>query len=104
MRSVDTVPTRSLEEIGMTSSELIALRVSEYWPVAALIVTVSPHPALLRYVATDYGKDALRLGIALAKTRNVNLEIVMAAPANNSFSAIFWATSSPWRIAPSTCW
>ena len=36
----------------MTSSELIALRVSEYWPVAALIATVSPHPALLRYVAT----------------------------------------------------
>ncbi|MDK7139548.1 universal stress protein [Corynebacterium simulans] len=44
---------------------------------------------LVGYVATDYGKDALRLGIALAKTRNVNLEIVMAAPANNSFSGVY---------------
>ncbi|QPK78760.1 universal stress protein [Corynebacterium lizhenjunii] len=41
------------------------------------------------YVATDFGRDALRLGIALAKDRDVNLEIVMVAPEHNSFSGIY---------------
>ena len=40
---------------------------------------------LVGYVATDFGKDALRLGIALAKERNVRLELVMVAPAHSSF-------------------
>lgn len=44
---------------------------------------------LVGYVATDYGMDALRLGIALAKDRNVSLEIVMVAPANNTFSGVY---------------
>lgn len=44
---------------------------------------------LVGYVATDYGMDALRLGIALAKERNVRLEIVMVAPAQNSFSGVY---------------
>ncbi|HJE10483.1 MAG TPA: universal stress protein [Corynebacterium glutamicum] len=44
---------------------------------------------LVGYLATDYGKDALRLGIALAKDRDVTLQIVMVAPAQNSFSGIY---------------
>lgn len=44
---------------------------------------------LVAYVATDYGKDALRLGIALAQDRNVSLEIVMVAPVHNSFSGVY---------------
>ena len=44
---------------------------------------------IVGYVATDFGKDALHLGIALAKERNVRLEIVMVAPAHNSFSGVY---------------
>ena len=44
---------------------------------------------LVGYVATDFGKDALRLGIALAKERNVRLELVMVAPAHSSFSGVY---------------
>ncbi|AJI78269.1 universal stress protein [Corynebacterium sp. HMSC05E07] len=44
---------------------------------------------VIGYVATDFGKDALQLGIALAKERNVRLEIVMVAPAQNSFSGVY---------------
>ena len=44
---------------------------------------------LVGYLATDYGRDALRLGISLAKGRDVTLQIVMVAPAQNSFSGIY---------------
>lgn len=44
---------------------------------------------LVAYVATDYGKDALNLGIALAKERDVSLDIVMIAPRSNSFSGVY---------------
>lgn len=44
---------------------------------------------IVGYVATDFGKDALRLGIALAKERNVRLELVMVAPSHNSFSGVY---------------
>lgn len=44
---------------------------------------------LVGYVATDYGKDALRLGISLARQRDVTLHITMVAPAHNTFSGIY---------------
>lgn len=44
---------------------------------------------LIGYVATDYGQDALKLGIALARERNVSLEIVMVAPRNNTTPGIY---------------
>lgn len=44
---------------------------------------------LVGYVATDFGRDALRLGIALARERDVALEIVMVAPRNNAYTGIY---------------
>lgn len=44
---------------------------------------------LVGYVATDYGKDALRLGISLARNRDVTLHITMVAPEHNSFSGVY---------------
>src|SRR5699024_12020424 len=47
-RSEDTVPTRSLDDKASTLSELFALRVSAYSPVAASMETTSPQPRPLR--------------------------------------------------------
>lgn len=44
---------------------------------------------LVGYVATDYGKDALRLGIALARKSDVTLHITMVAPEHNTFSGVY---------------
>lgn len=44
---------------------------------------------VIGYVATECGMDALRLGIALARGRDIKLEIVMVAPAHNSFSGTY---------------
>ncbi|SER62266.1 universal stress protein [Corynebacterium cystitidis] len=44
---------------------------------------------LVGYTATDVGEDALRLGIALARGRDVSLEIVMIIPEDNVFGGVY---------------
>ena len=48
-----------------------------------------PHRILVGYVATDYGRDALNLGISLARQGQAELHVVIVAPQDIVYSGIY---------------